>query len=30
MFYVQHWSFWMDLIILAKTVRVVFRGEGAK
>jgi lipopolysaccharide/colanic/teichoic acid biosynthesis glycosyltransferase len=30
MFYVQHWSFWMDLVILAKTVRVVFRGEGAK
>jgi lipopolysaccharide/colanic/teichoic acid biosynthesis glycosyltransferase len=30
MYYVQHWSFWMDLIILVKTVKVIFRGEGAK
>jgi lipopolysaccharide/colanic/teichoic acid biosynthesis glycosyltransferase len=30
MFYVQNWSFWLDLIILLKTVRVVLTGEGAK
>jgi exopolysaccharide biosynthesis polyprenyl glycosylphosphotransferase len=30
MYYVQNWSFWLDLIILLKTVRVVLRGEGAK
>jgi exopolysaccharide biosynthesis polyprenyl glycosylphosphotransferase len=30
MYYVQHWSFWMDLVILTKTVRVLFRGEGAR
>ncbi len=29
-FYVQNWSFWMDLVILAKTIRVVISGEGAK
>jgi exopolysaccharide biosynthesis polyprenyl glycosylphosphotransferase len=27
MYYVQNWSFWMDLVILAKTVRVIFSGE---
>jgi lipopolysaccharide/colanic/teichoic acid biosynthesis glycosyltransferase len=30
MFYVQNWSFWLDIIILFKTIRVVLRGEGAK
>jgi exopolysaccharide biosynthesis polyprenyl glycosylphosphotransferase len=29
-YYVQNWSFWLDLTILAKTVRVVLRGSGAK
>jgi lipopolysaccharide/colanic/teichoic acid biosynthesis glycosyltransferase len=28
-FYVQNWSFWMDLVILIKTVRVVISGRGA-
>lgn len=30
MFYVQNWSFWGDIVILLKTVRVVFSGRGAK
>ena len=30
LYYVQNWSLWLDLIILAKTVRVVFRRIGAK
>ncbi len=30
MYYVQNWSFWLDLVILAKTVRVVLSGSGAK
>ena len=29
-FYVQNWSFWLDLVILIKTVRVVISGQGAK
>jgi exopolysaccharide biosynthesis polyprenyl glycosylphosphotransferase len=29
MYYVQNWSFWMDLVILFKTIRVVLRGEGS-
>ncbi len=29
-FYVQNWSFWLDLVILAKTIRVVLSGEGAR
>jgi lipopolysaccharide/colanic/teichoic acid biosynthesis glycosyltransferase len=29
-FYVQNWSFWMDLMILVKTIRVVFGGTGAE
>jgi lipopolysaccharide/colanic/teichoic acid biosynthesis glycosyltransferase len=29
-YYVQNWSFWLDVVILFKTIRVVFRGEGAK
>lgn len=28
-YYVQNWSFWMDLAILVKTIRVVFNGRGA-
>lgn len=27
MYYVQNWSFWMDIVILLKTLRVVFRGD---
>jgi exopolysaccharide biosynthesis polyprenyl glycosylphosphotransferase len=30
LFYAQNWSFWLDIKILFKTVRVVFRGKGAK
>jgi exopolysaccharide biosynthesis polyprenyl glycosylphosphotransferase len=30
MYYVQRWSFWMDVVILLKTARTVLRGEGAK
>lgn len=30
MYYVQNWSFWLDIIILLKTIRVVLTGEGAK
>lgn len=30
LYYVQNWSFWLDLIILAKTLRVVFERTGAK
>jgi Undecaprenyl-phosphate galactose phosphotransferase WbaP len=28
-FYVRNWSFWLDLTILARTIRVVIQGEGA-
>jgi len=27
-YYVRNWSLWMDFVILLKTVRVVWRGEG--
>src|SRR6185369_5293245 len=27
MYYVQNWSFWFDLVILAKTIRVVLSGS---
>ncbi len=30
MYYVQNWSFWGDLVILLKTLRTVFTGNGAK
>ncbi|MGB4759550.1 MAG: sugar transferase [Candidatus Saccharimonadales bacterium] len=30
LYYVQNWTFWMDIVILLKTVRVVFGGRGAK
>ncbi len=30
MYYVQNWSFWFDIVILLKTVRVVLSGSGAK
>ncbi len=29
-YYVQNWSLWMDIMILIKTFRVVFRRSGAK
>jgi lipopolysaccharide/colanic/teichoic acid biosynthesis glycosyltransferase len=29
-YYVQNWSFWMDLVILIRTLRVVVFGTGAK
>ncbi len=29
-YYVQNWSFWLDIIILLKTFRVVLGGRGAK
>lgn len=28
-YYVRNWSLWLDLVILARTVRVVVRGSGA-
>jgi exopolysaccharide biosynthesis polyprenyl glycosylphosphotransferase len=30
MYYVQNWSFWLDIVILIKTIRVVLNGSGAK
>lgn len=30
LYYVQNWSFWLDLVILAKTFRAVINGRGAK
>jgi len=30
LFYAQNWTFWLDIKILFKTVRVVFQGRGAK
>ena len=30
MYYVQNWSFWLDLVILAKTIRAVLSGFGAQ
>lgn len=29
-YYVQNWTFWLDIVILLKTIRVIFSGEGAK
>ena len=29
-YYVQNWTFWLDITILFKTLRSVFSGEGAK
>lgn len=29
-YYVQNWSFWLDIIILLKTLRAVLAGSGAK
>jgi exopolysaccharide biosynthesis polyprenyl glycosylphosphotransferase len=29
-YYVQNWSFWLDIVILLKTVRVVLSNQGAK
>jgi lipopolysaccharide/colanic/teichoic acid biosynthesis glycosyltransferase len=28
-FYIQHWSFWLDLLILLKTIATVMRGINA-
>ena len=30
LYYVQNWSLWMDLVIITKTIRVVFHRIGAK
>lgn len=30
MYYVQNWSFWFDLVILVKTIRIILTGKGAK
>jgi len=30
LYYVQNWSFWLDIIILFKTVRVVIRRTGVR
>lgn len=30
LYYVQNWSFWMDVTILLKTFRIVINGRGAK
>lgn len=30
MYYVQNWSFWLDIVILVKTIRVVFDRTGAR
>jgi undecaprenyl-phosphate galactose phosphotransferase len=27
--YVRNWSFWQDIVLLFKTINVVFRGKGA-
>lgn len=29
-YYVQNWSFWLDIVILLRTLRTVFTGKGAK
>ena len=29
LYYVQNWTFWMDIVIIVKTVRVVLGGRGA-
>lgn len=29
-YYIKHFSFWLDLLILLKTIRVIFTGFGAK
>ena len=28
-FYINHWSLWLDLVILMKTFRVVLKGSDA-
>jgi lipopolysaccharide/colanic/teichoic acid biosynthesis glycosyltransferase len=29
-YYVRNWSFWLDLILLSRTVKIVLRGRGAR
>ena len=29
LFYIKNFSFWLDFLILFKTIRLVFRGQGA-
>ncbi len=29
LYYVRNWSIWLDLHILARTVKTVLRGDGA-
>ncbi len=28
-YYIEHWSFWMDIRIIFKTIQAIFKGEGA-
>lgn len=28
-YYVRNWSFWLDIVILVRTLRAVLRGKGA-
>lgn len=30
LYYVQNWSLWLDIVIIAKTIRAVFGGRGAR
>jgi lipopolysaccharide/colanic/teichoic acid biosynthesis glycosyltransferase len=30
MYYVQNWSFWLDIVILFKTIRVALKGTSTK
>ncbi|GAC1391723.1 MAG: sugar transferase [Candidatus Saccharimonadales bacterium] len=30
MYYVQNWTFWLDIILLLKTIRVIVTGDGAQ
>ncbi len=30
MYYVQNWSFWLDIVILIKTIKTILTGEGAQ
>jgi lipopolysaccharide/colanic/teichoic acid biosynthesis glycosyltransferase len=28
-YYVRNWSVWLDIVILVRTVRALYRGDGA-